>query len=286
MNYKQIKYEVSDRILTITLYRPDRLNAYTEHMREEIIDALDHAEADDDIRVIIVTGEGSGFCAGMDLGDGSETFDYSNVPREEHRDGGGLLTLRIFKLKKPIIAAINGPAVGVGITMTLPMDIRIASTSAKMGFVFARRGIVNDGCSSWFLPRVVGIAQAMEWFVTGRVFTAQEALEGGLVKKVVAPEELLPTARAIALEITNNTAPVSVALARQLLLQMLGADHPIEAHKVESMLLHWIGQQPDKAEGINSFLEKRLPNFTMSAHKDLPEFYPWWTERPFKDKNY
>lgn len=284
MNYEQIKYEVAERILTITLNRPHRLNAYTEFMRDEIIDALDHAEADDNIRAIIVTGEGRGFCAGADLGKGGSTFNYNDESQDEHRDGGGILALRIFKLKKPIIAAINGPAVGVGLTMTLPMDIRIASNTAKMGIVFVRRGIVIDACSSWFLPRVVGMSQALEWGLTGRVFSAQEAFDGRLVSKVVAPEEVIPTARAIALDIAQNTAPVSVALVRQLMWQMSGADHPMEAHRVESKGYHWLGQQPDAAEGVTAFLEKRLPNFTMSPDRNMPDFYPWSPEPDFREK--
>ncbi len=284
MNYEQIKYEVAERVLTITLNRPDRLNAYTRFMRDEIIDALDHAEDDDNIRAIIVTGEGRGFCAGMDLQDGGSTFNYEKVSQDEHRDGGGILALRIYDLKKPIIAAINGPAVGIGLTMTLPMDIRIASTAAKMGIVFVRRGIVIDACSSWFLSRIMGIGNALEWALTGKVFSAQEALDCGLVSKVVEPEEVVPTARAIALEIARNSAPVSAALIRQLIWTMSGADHPMEAHRIESKCFHWIGQQPDAAEGITAFLEKRLPNFTMSSHRDMPDFYPWSPEPDFKVK--
>ena len=282
MTYDQIKYEISDRILTITLDRPERLNAYTIQMCNDIISALDRAEADDNGRAIIVTGEGRAFCTGKDLKDRDQAFNYSATSSENHRDSGGLLALRIFELKKPVIAAINGPAVGIGITMTLPMDIRIASTDAKMGFVFTRRGIVNEACSGWFLPRIVGIAQALEWVTTGRVFSAQEALTGGLVSKVVPPEELLNTARAIALDIAQNTAPVSVALARQLLWRMLEAGHPMESHKLESRLIHWLGQQPDAIEGVTSFLDKRKPNYSMSPDKDMPEFYPWWPERRFK----
>jgi len=284
VNYQQIKYEIEDRILTLTLNRPERLNAYTEVMRAELVDALDHADADDNIRAIIVTGAGRAFCAGMDLGDGGATFDYNAVAQDEHRDGGGILALRIFRLKKPIIAAINGSAVGVGLTMTLPMDIRIVADTAKMGIVFVRRGIVNDACSSWFLPRVVGIGKAVEWALSGRLFSGQEALASGLVSQLVAPEEVLPTARAMALEIAQNTAPVSAALVRQMMWSMLGADHPMEAHRIESKGFHWAGQQPDAAEGIAAFLEKRLPHYTMSPQTDMPDYYPWLTEPPFKDK--
>lgn len=283
MNYKQIKYEVDERILTITLNRPERLNAYTELMREEIIDAIDRADADDNIRVIIVTGEGRAFCAGMDLGEGGTTFDYQSVPQDEHRDGGGILALRIYRSNKPIIAAINGHAIGVGLTMTLPMDIRVASNNAKMAMAFVRRGIAADACSSWFLPRIVGIGKALEWAITGRTFMAEEAYASGLVNKLVPPEEVMPTARAIALEIAQNSAPVSVAMMRHMMWTMLGADHPMEAHRIESKVFHWIGQQPDAKEGINSFLEKRLPNYSMSPYKDVPEFFPWISEPPFKE---
>ena len=281
MNYQQIKYEVAERVMTITLNRPERLNAYTEFMRDEIIDALDRAELDDQVRAIVVTGEGRAFCAGSDLEGGGSTFDYSDESLEEHRDGGGMLALRIFRLKKPIIAAINGPAVGVGLTMTLPMDIRVAAENARMGIVFVRRGIVVDACSSWFLPRIVGISQALEWSLSGRLFSAQEAYERRLVTRVVAPEEVLPMARAMAKDIAQNTAPVSVALTRQLMWSMLGAEHPMAAHRIESKCFHWIGQQPDAGEGIASFLEKRPPNFTMSPARDLPDFFPWAPEPEF-----
>lgn len=282
MEYQQIKYEVAERILTITLNRPEKLNAYTEFMRDEIIDALDHAEADDNIRVIIVTGAGRAFCAGMDLSDQGATFDASSITEDEFHDGGGMLALRIFKLKKPIIAAINGPAVGLGCTMTLPMDIRIASTNAKVGIVFVRRGVLVDACSSWFLSKVLGIGRALEWALTGKVFSAQEANEGGLFNKLVAPEELIPTARAIAQDIAQNTAPVSVALTRQLIWTMAGARHPMEAHRLESKGFHWAGQQPDVKEGVMAFLEKRAPNYTMSPATDMPEFFPWMEEPEFK----
>jgi len=281
LNYQQIKYEVAERVMTITLNRPERLNAYTEFMRDEIIDALDRAELDDQVRAIVVTGEGRAFCAGSDLEGGGSTFDYSDESLEEHRDGGGMLALRIFRLKKPIIAAINGPAVGVGLTMTLPMDIRVAAENARMGIVFVRRGIVVDACSSWFLPRIVGISQALEWSLSGRLFSAQEAYERRLVTRVVAPEEVLPMARAMAKDIAQNTAPVSVALTRQLMWSMLGAEHPMAAHRIESKCFHWIGQQPDAGEGIASFLEKRPPNFTMSPARDLPDFFPWAPEPEF-----
>lgn len=273
-----------DKVLTITLNRPDRLNAFTNVMRDEMIAAFDQADADDDIRCVIVTGEGRGFCAGADLGDGGDTF---NTDREGQdgpvwRDGGGQVSLRIFESKKPVIGAINGPAVGVGVTMTLPMDIRIASTSAKFGFVFSRRGIVPEACSSWFLPRIVGIQQALAWTFSGRVFPADEALKGGLVQEVTAPDDLLPRARAIAAEIAENTAPVSVALTRQMMWRMLGADHPMEAHMVDSRGIAQLGVSPDVKEGVESFLEKRPPEFSMKPSTDMPDFYPWWEDRPFK----
>ena len=282
MTYEDIRYDVRDAVLTITLHRPDRLNAFTTRMMHELIDAFDQADADDAVRAIIVTGAGRAFCAGADLGGGGDTFNYrGEEPIDAHRDGGGRVTLRIFESKKPVIAAINGPAVGVGATMTLPMDIRIAARGARMGFVFARRGIVPEACSSWFLPRVVGISRAMEWVATGRVFPAEEALAGGLITHLVEPDALLDTARGLAREIADNTSAMSVALARQLLWRMLGADHPMEAHKVDSKCIFWAGQQADAREGVTSFLEKRPARFTLRPSKDMPPFYPWWAERKF-----
>jgi len=278
-----LETEVADGVLTLTLNRPDRLNAFTERMMHEMLAVLDAVDADDAIRAVIVTGAGRGFCAGADLGGGSGTFDNSGrEPAASHRDGGGLVSLRLFECRKPVIAAINGPAVGVGVTMTLPMDIRIASDRAKFGFVFARRGIVPEACSSWFLPRVVGISQAMEWVATGRVFSAQEALAGRLVSRVVPHAELLSTARALAREIADNCSAISVTLARQMLWKMLGADHPMEAHKVDSRGIFTMGASPDVKEGIEAFKEKRAPRFTMSASRDMPAWYPWWPERPFR----
>ncbi len=282
MAYDTLRTELEDGILTLTLNRPERLNAFTEQMGSELLALFDEIDANDEVRVVIVTGAGRGFCAGADLGSGGDTFDASDERKmESHRDGGGVVTLRIYECKKPIIAAINGPAVGVGVTVTLPMDVRIASDQAKLGFVFARRGIVPEACSSWFLPRVVGISRAMEWVATGRVFSAQEALEGGLVSRVVSPEALLPTARELAAEIAQNTSAVSVALARQLMWRMLGADHPMEAHKVDSQAIYAMGQSPDAKEGVTSFLEKRPAKFTMKVSSDMPDFFPWWTEPPF-----
>lgn len=284
MAYEQIKYDVTDGIATITLYRPDRMNAFTGVMMNEMIDAFDKIDADDDVRAVIVTGDGKAFCAGADLGSGGSTFDRGvevDWSDERIRDGGGLLTLRIFECLKPVIAAVNGAAVGVGVTMQLPMDIRLASENARFGFVFSRRGIVPEACSSWFLPRIVGISQALEWTYSGRVFNADEALEGGLVKKVLPADELLPAAYAIAEEIRDNTAPVSVALIRHMMWRMLGADHPMEAHKVDSRGIYALGRTPDVKEGVTSFLEKRPPKFSMKPSKDMPSYFPWWDERKY-----
>jgi enoyl-CoA hydratase/carnithine racemase len=283
MPFETLTTQLESRTLTVTLNRPDRMNALTEKMLRELLQVFDEIDRNDEIRVAIVTGAGRAFCAGADLGGGGGTFDHSEEEAaSEHRDGGGLATLRIFECKKPVIAAINGAAVGVGVTMTLPMDVRIASETAKFGFVFARRGIVPEACSSWFLPRVVGISQAMVWVATGRVFSAQEALAGGLVSRVVPPDQLLPTARALAAEIAENTSAVSVALARQLMWKMLGADHPMEAHKQDSRAIHAMGQSPDGYEGVTSFLEKRPARFSMKVSSDMPEFFPWWKVRKFE----
>ena len=276
MEFEQIRYEVSDSVLTITLNRPDRLNAFTPTMLSELLEAFDRADADDSVRVVLVTGAGRGFCAGADLEVGGSTFDYRERGIEDDvpRDGGGRLTLRIFDSTKPVIAAINGPAVGVGITMTLPMDIRLAADSAKMGFVFTRRGIVPEAASSWFLPRIVGISRAMEWAATGRVFGAEEALEGGLVRSLHPPDELLDAARALAREIVENTAPVSVALARRLMWDMLGAEHPMAAHRADSRAMLARGQSADVREGVSSFLEKRSPSFPDKVSDGLPDVVP------------
>jgi enoyl-CoA hydratase/carnithine racemase len=279
MEYQQIAYVVEEHILTITLDRPDRLNAFTTRMMTELLDAFDRADGDDDVRAMIVTGRGRSFCAGADLGRGPSTFDYRET--DEVRDGGGRVALRIFDSTKPVIAAINGPAVGVGVTMTLPMDVRLASTDARMGFVFARRGVVPEACSSWFLPRVVGISRAMEWVATGRVFPASEALEAGLVRAVLPPDGLVPAARRLAAEIAGDTSAISVALSRQMLWKMLGADHPMEAHKLDSRLMRATGKLADAEEGIASFLEKRPPPFTGRVSTNMPPPYPWWEERRF-----
>jgi enoyl-CoA hydratase/carnithine racemase len=276
MEFQEIRYEIAEQVLTITLDRPDRLNAFTGTMGRELIEALDRADADDEVRAVIVTGEGRGFCAGADLGGGGDTFDSSELQADGEipRDTGGRVALRVYDSTKPVIAAINGPAVGVGITMTLPMDIRLAAEGARIGFVFARRGIVPEACSSWFLPRIVGISQAMEWVATGRVFSAEEALAGGLVRSVHPGGELLDAARALAGEIVEHTAPVSVALARRLLWTMLGAEHPMAAHRADSRGMFSRGQSEDAREGVTAFLEKRPAHFPDRVSDGLPDLFP------------
>ncbi|REJ82164.1 MAG: enoyl-CoA hydratase [Acidobacteria bacterium] len=280
--YETIRTERDeDGVLLVTLDRPEKLNAFTGRMMEELIEVLREANLDDETRVLIVTGAGRGFCAGADLSSGGGTFERGETSIDEHRDGGGLLSLEIFRSLKPIIAAINGPAVGVGVTMTLPMDVRIASSAAKMGFVFARRGIAPEACSTFFLPRVVGISRASEWVMTGRVFPASEALEAGLVSRMVEPEALLPTAYELAREIARNTAPVSVALARQLLWRQLSGSSPMQAHRVESKSLWSRGRSADAKEGVESFLEKRPASFPNRVSDQMPEFFPWWEDEAF-----
>jgi enoyl-CoA hydratase/carnithine racemase len=295
MPYETILYEVAEQILTITLNRPEKLNAFNATMQRELIEAFDAADKDDNVRAIIVTGAGRAFCAGADLSSGADTFDRDarrgairrladgrvDYSDPNVRDGGGQVSLRIFKCLKPVIAAVNGPAVGIGVTMQLAMDIRIASEAARFGFVFSQRGIVPEAASSWFLPRIVGISQALEWCYTGRVFPAQEALAGRLVSKVVPGEELLPTARALAREIATKTAPVSIALIRQMMWRMLGADDPMEAHKVDSRGIYTRGRSEDVKEGVMSFLEKRPANFKNKISSDMPDFFPWWDEREY-----
>jgi enoyl-CoA hydratase/carnithine racemase len=284
--FEQIRYDAAGGVATVTLTRPDKLNAVTTVMIRELIAAFDAADADDAVRAVIVTGAGRAFCAGADLSAGAQTFDRGrrNSPEAdgEHRDGGGLVALRIYDMKKPAIAAINGPAVGFGITMTLPMDIRIASSSARMGFVFSRRGVVPEACSTWFLPRLVGMQRAAEWVYTGRVFGADEALAGGLVSRVVPPDALMETALALAREIADNTSAISVALSRQMMWKLLGADHPMEGHRLDSRGMAWTGRSADAREGIAAFLEKRPPRFPLKPSQDMPPFYPWWSERSFK----
>ncbi len=295
MAYEQIIYEVADGVATITLNRPEKLNAFTGTMMAELIAAFDASDADDDVRCVIVTGAGRAFCAGADLSAGGKTFDYESrgeespvgpdgelrYASESARDGGGRLTLRIFESLKPVIAAINGPAVGVGSTMTLPMDIRLASDTARMGFVFARRGIVPEAASSYFLPRVVGISQALEWCYSGRVFDAAEAQAGGLVKEVLTADRLLARANELAREIADNTAPVSVALTRAMLWRGLGYSHPMDAHKVDSRAILSRGRSGDAKEGVTSFLEKRAPVYPDRVSRDMPDFVPWWEEQRY-----
>src|SRR5690242_5043187 len=297
MAYKEIITDVADNILTITLNRPEKLNAFTGTMMHEMIDAFQTANRDDAIRCVIVTGAGRGFCAGADLSAGASTFDATqrsdrpernagpvdqvNWSDERVRDGGGRLTLAIYECLKPVIAAVNGPAVGIGLTMQLAMDIRIASENARFGFVFSRRGIVPEAASSFFLPRIVGIAQALEWCYSGRVFDAQEALKGRLVSKVVNADVLLSEAHKLAVEIRDNTAPVSVALIRQMMWRGLGMDHPMEAHKVDSRGIYSRGQSEDVKEGVVAFLEKRPANFPNKVSKDMPRYFPWWNERKY-----
>src|SRR5256885_11301918 len=276
MAFEEILYDVDDGVLTITLNRPDRLNAFTGTMMNELLEAFDRADADDDVRAVIVTGAGRGFCAGADLALGGGTFDWRGRAEDNAvpRDGGGQVSLRIYESTKPVIAAINGPAVGVGITMTLPMDIRLAVEGAKIGFVFTQRGIVPEACSSWFLPRLVGISQAMEWVATGRVFSAEEAHAGGLVRSVHPSDELLDTARSLAREIADNTAPVSVAMSRRMLWTMLGAGHPMDAHRADSRAMFARGQSDDAREGVTSFLEKRPARFPDRVSDGLPDIFP------------
>ena len=289
--FETILYDVEDGIATITMNRPDRMNAFTAQMMLDMIAAFDLTDADDAVKAVIVTGAGRAFCAGADLGSGGATFDYAkqgNSTRESgkvgdvYRDGGGRLTLRIYDSKKPVIAAVNGAAVGIGVTMQLAMDIRMAANTAKFGFVFARRGITPEAASSWFLPRLVGLQQALEWCYTGRVFPAQEAKDGGLVRSLHEPEDLLPAARALAREIADNTAPVSIALTRQLLYRNAGADHPMVAHRSDSRAIQARGAQDDAKEGVTSFLEKRNPNYPNKVSTDVPDIWPEWQEPEFR----
>jgi enoyl-CoA hydratase/carnithine racemase len=290
-HFESLLYDVQDGIATVTLNRPAKLNAFTPQMRDELVAAFERTDADDAVRVVIVTGAGRAFCAGADLSGGGQTFDYASQGQpsrdrlkvgDVYRDGGGIVTLRIFDSLKPVIGAINGAAVGIGMTMQLPMDIRMASTDARFGFVFARRGITPEAASSWFLGRLVGMQTALEWCFTGRVFGAQEALERGLVRSVHAPHELLPAARALAREIADNTAPVSVALTRQMLWRMAGQDHPMKAHRVDSRAIQSRGQSADVREGVSAFLEKRPAVYTDKVSTGMPAFYPWWDEPGFE----
>jgi enoyl-CoA hydratase/carnithine racemase len=282
MERKHTRYEVDRGVGVLTLNRPDRLNAFTNTMLAEMIETFQEASRDDDVRAVVVTGAGKAFCAGADLGGGGKTFDAgaggADVGLTGHRDGGGQATLEIFACRKPVIAAINGAAVGVGITMTLPMDIRVVAEDAKIGFVFARRGIVPEACSSWFLPRIVGISKAVELCVTGRVFRASEEAASGLFNHIVPADQVLDKAMSIAREIADNTSAVSVALARALLWHGLAQPDPQHAHIIDSKCIFWAGRGADAYEGVQSFLDKRPAKFTMSAWTDMPDFYPWWIE--------
>ena len=295
MEYHAIRYEVAERVATITLNRPEKLNAFTVGMMHELLHVFDRIDADDQVRAVVVTGAGRAFCAGADLSAGQSTFNLGkadasvtnadgslNYVAEASRDGGGRVALRIFRCLKPIIAAINGVAVGVGITMTLPMDIRLASDQGKIGFVFARRGLVPEAASSWFLPRIVGISQALEWCYTARVFEAREALAGGLVRAVHAPDQLLPAAHSLAREIADHAAPVSAALLRQMLWRGLGMEHPMQAHKIDSRAILWRGRSADVAEGVEAFFGKRPAQFQDRVSEHMPDFFPWWHEPPFE----
>lgn len=288
--FETLLYSVEDGIATITLNRPDKLNAFNTTMMKELIAAFDETDGDDNVRAVIVTGAGRAFCAGADLSAGAQTFDYDSrggqdqAARQEagvHRDGGGLVTLRIYDSLKPVISACNGAAVGIGVTMQCAMDIRLASADARYGFVFARRGINPEACSSWFLPRLVGVQTALEWCYTGRIFPAQEGLDRGFVRSIHAPEDLLPAARALAREIADNTAPVSVAITRQLIWRMAGANHPMEAHRADSRGIQARGRSGDAREGVTAFLEKRPPVYPDKVSKDLPDIWDQWTAPTF-----
>jgi enoyl-CoA hydratase/carnithine racemase len=286
--YTQIIVDKADGIATITLNRPEKMNAYTRTMGQEIIAAMDDIDADDAVRAVIFTGAGErAFCAGADLtpdGGGhvfSDPTQVDDLSEPRVRDGGGLLTLRLFESKKPLISACNGVAVGVGATMQLAMDIRLASETARYGFVFARRGIVPEAASSWFLPRIVGISQALEWCYSGRVFDAAEAHAGGLVRSIHAPGDLLGAAQALASEIAENTSAISVAMTRAMMWRLMSADHPMEVHKIDSRAIYRLSRGKDAAEGIASFLEKRSPQYPGRVSADMPDFYPWWEERAY-----
>ncbi len=292
-DFEQITLDVADGIAVLTLNRPKKMNAFTARMMHELIAAFDITDADDDVRAVIVTGAGErAFCAGADLSEGAATFDYDKRAEageagrtekiEIQRDGGGRVVLRMFDSLKPIIGAINGAAVGIGATMLLPMDIRIAADTARLGFVFNRRGVNPEAASSWFLPRLVGISKALEWCYSGRVFPAQEALEGGLVRSLHPPGELMAAALEIAREIADNTAAVSTTLTRQMMWRMLGASHPMEAHIVDSAAIYSRGRTEDAREGVMSFLEKRDPVFPVKVSDGMPDFFPWWDDPDFK----
>ena len=285
MDFENILYEVDEGILTITLNRPEMLNAFNGTMFNELMSAFDLADADDDVHAIIITGAGRGFCAGQDLSAGEKTWEGHEERLEETEmgDGGGELSRRLFRSLKPIIVAFNGPAVGVGLTFTLAADIRIAAKGVKLGFVFAARGIVPEGCSSWFLPRLVGISKALEWCYSARIFQSEEALEAGLIRSVHETEDLIPAARELALEFAQNSSKVSNTVLRHMMWRMLGAPDPINAHWVDTAGINALATSPDAKEGINAFLEKRAPEFPGKVSTDLPDFFPWWEEPKFSD---
>lgn len=288
MNFEQIAYAVDERILTITLNRPERMNACTVQMYDELIAAFDRADADDEVKAIIVTGAGKAFCAGADLERGADTWsnrsDFTDLSQQQRYvgNGGGRIARRIFDCNKPVIAAMNGAAVGVGITMTLPMDIRLCVQGAKIGFVFNARGIVPEACSSWFLPRIVGISKALEWSYAAKLIRAEEAHAAGLIRSLHSPEELMPAARALASEFAQNSSAVSLALTRHMFWRMLGAPHPIDAHEIDTAAMNALGQSGDAKEGITAFLEKRPPRFRDRLTQHLPKFFPWWKDREFR----
>ena len=283
MELTETRYEVEKGVATVTLHRPEQMNAFTKTMRKELVEIFAAADQDDSVRAVVVKGAGKAFCAGADLSAGGSAFDRAvqegrKVAISEHRDGGGQVALAVFRCRKPVIAAINGHAVGVGITMTLPMDIRIVSEDAKIGFVFTRRGVVPEACSSWFLPRIVGISKAAEWIYTGRVFRASEEAASGLFNYVVPQGKVLDKAMTIAREIAENTSAVSVALSKALLWHGLAEGDPQSVHLIDSRCFYWMGHQKDSREGVDSFLEKRPPKFGMKVSSDMPDFYPWWKE--------
>ncbi|WP_372349717.1 crotonase/enoyl-CoA hydratase family protein [Streptomyces sp. KL116D] len=280
-DYETLLVGLEERVLTVTLNRPEKLNAFNLQVMQDLLDVFDYADAEDEIRVVVVTGAGRGFCAGADVTRGGKAFDHGKSGAA-HRDSGGRVALRVYACTKPVIAAVNGAAVGVGASMTLPMDIRLASEEAKFGYVFARRGIVPESAASWFLPRAVGMQYAMEWVATGRLIGPEEALASGLVRSVHPPDELLPAAYAIAREIADNTSAVSVALSRQMMWRMLGEGHPMEAHRLDSRIMGQIGGGPDPVEGVASFLEKRPPRFPGRVSGDMPAVYPWWGNEEFR----
>ena len=286
MDYREIRYDVDNGVATLTFDRPEKLNPFTERMKDELLHAFDRVDADDAVRVLVVTGAGRGFCAGADLSSGVTTFDAdaqdSLIPDgEDWRDSGGVVTLRIFDLIKPVLAAINGPAIGIGATMTLAMDVRLMSETARYGFPFGRLGVVPEACSSWFLPRLVGISKAMEWVATGRIFDAQEARDADLVRSLHAPDELLPATYALAREIADNTSAVSVAMARQMMWKGMAADHPMKMHRVESKAFLAMGRSDDCKAGLEAFFARRPAEFPLKPSTDMPEVYPWWRLRAF-----